>query len=467
MRRVERMREVASNPASEFKDLEAAIDFHPRLVAQNPALSLEFVINPSSLSKLALWRLGMLVAYEEAPLPLVELAVQKMLEGGRYETVLARALLTNRALASQHVKHAVWALAESHDISETRIYHRWRYEDQPLGQPTEHVERAVTRTGLVQITKDLRPSNLVNSLVPRVYLRNRVGGIEASARWVAESPLTAPEVLAYMGQLTELTMLRDTLALNRQAPGSLLAKFMGDPWVNQAILFKHENLPAATQKEIIDGGQPGKIAMLAKNPGLSCDNQMRLILSGDRTLLPKLVDNPGLCPEPARYIAALQDEALCLLLLERDDLADEVVEELMQCRHNSVQFALGRKWSAATERVWRTKGVGVRSRRRGDPEPDEAAARVPVEPKRGPPESEKVTPPEPVLRLELPELLLVATARNIDEQTLDTLAGSINAVVRLAVAAHPNTSKETRAWLANDTDVRVAKAATEAPSLPV
>lgn len=473
MTEAQRMRAVATSPDSEFNDLKAAIDYHPRLVARNPALSLELVINPAALATLSVRQLAMLVAYEEAPEPLVELAVRRVMEAPRGNGDIARALLTNRVLAAQHVKHAVWALSESRDLSETSLFHRWRYRDQPVGQPVEHVERALTRMRLVQISEGLRSSNLVNSLVPRVYLRNRVDGVEASARWVAHLPLTAPEVLAYMGQLTELSMLRDTLALHKRAPASMLTAFLGDPWVKQAIVIKHANLPATVRQGIIDAGQPAQIALLAANPGLSSDQQMQLFRSGDVTLLPTLAENPGLCPEPARYIAALHNEELCLLLVEQDELADEVVEELMQCRHDTVKYALARKWSAATERVWRKKGVGVRSRRRrGDPEPEEdphpaRGADRDNRAQRTVPESGKVTAPDALLKLDLAEQLLVATARNVDEQTLDTLGGSIDAVVRLAVAAHPNTSNETRAWLATDTDVRVARAATEAPSLPV
>lgn len=466
--------EVATDPGSSLSDLLKAARYYPRLVAQNPALSLEFVVDPGAIDRLDVSSLAMLVSVAEAPRPLIDLAARMVADASEKHFGLAQALLANRSLEEQHVKHAVWTLAEARDLNETSVYHRQRYEGQPLGSPVEHVSRVLSRSPLEWLEYEFRECDLVNSLVPRVYLRNRVGGLADSARWAAEARVTAPEVLAYLGQNQEFSMLRERLAAHPHAPGSMLAGFVGDPWAPQGAVLMHPNLPAEDRRRILAEGDPDRTRFLALNPKLSCEEQLELIRRRDVAALPGLVENPNLCPEAARYIAALHSEDLGLLLTQRNDLTDETVEELMQHPHDSVKYEVTRRWSKAVDRVWRKKRVPGRSRRRGRTrkeleEGQEPAAQDQANrgPERGDAQGDGVKIPQPVLGLALVKQLIVATSRNLEPATLDTLANSYNAVVRLAVAAHPNSADHTRAWLADDADVRVAKAAREAPSLPV
>src|SRR5690606_17062984 len=122
---------------------------------------------------------------------------------------------------------------------------------------------------------------------------------------------------------------------------------------------------------------------------------------------------------------------------------------------DGVVHAVTKKWSAAADRVWRRKGVSTRSRRRQRDEEEGSREG------RGAPYGQReytrisadgvVRVPEPVLRLSLATQLLVATSRNVGPKSLNNLAGSYDAVVRLAVAAHPITDIYTRERLAGDT----------------
>lgn len=471
--------EVAADPGSAFDDLLDAADYYPRLVARNPALSLELVVNPSAIDSLTAKDLAKLVTFEEAPSPLVELALQMVAKSTQNIQDLAQALLANRRLEPAHVKHVVWALADALDLNDTSVYHRQRYQDQKLPSPTQEVERVLCRLPLAELNYKFDDTDLVNSLVPRVYMRKRVGGMAGSAEWAAASTVTAPEVLAYLGQNKEFSMLHDKLARHARAPGSMLAAFVDHPWVTQSTVLRHPNLPAEVRQRIIQRGDPAQAAVLALNPSLTCDEQLDLIRRGIAAALPNLAETPHLCPEAARYIAALQNEELGLLLTGRTDLTDATVEELMQYPHDTVQYKVTERWNAAVERVWRKKQVPGRSRRRRrtKKEMEEAAKQNATQEPTAEAQQQQqnqnqarcdgARPPDLVPTMGLAQQLLVATSRNVDAQTLETLAGSLQAVVRLAVAAHPNASSETRAWLEEDTDVRVAAAAKVAPSLPV
>lgn len=446
----------ARDPNAEMTTLVGAATRWPREVLANPGFGLGLLVNTTPLDRLfSVDALAALVRYPEAPEVLIEAALEGLTGPRRFPQV-AFALLANPTLKPQQVERTAEAIVNASDRGAPLrdrnaaldnhallIEAGWRT---PAGKADERGAREILRErlakgelagGRVDLSA-FAPTGLLNrELGPALLSAPTSDDARRAAHVLALTPVTPPDVLDSLLDAHASPDVRVAIAENPNAYAATLERlYRVDDTNLRTQVAANPNLAAGVRQEILDAGEGAVLCGLARNPSLTGDEQLALARRDDSAVRQFLCLNPSLTGAAELEVARTADPEVARQLLRRSDLSAQTVSLLTQNSDRIVRMAAS---AYETKTAPKVKGAAR------DPLVELREALLPT--------------------ARFSHRLLAATCENAPAWLLSFLAGSEDALVRLAVAAHRGTPANTRALLAVDPDVRVARAAQEPPCL--
>jgi len=407
-----------------MSDLAQQARENPRQVVADPEFVLRLVAEPGLIQQIGPDALGQLVRLPEAPRALVQGAI------GSFETSqnvpLADALLANPELTQRQAERLNAAFDTADDRNEAARFHAKLLREEPK-EPAHYLGKAVLDHFQEFEGHPLyEATDLRNGFVLRTVLKARPDDLVA-LEWIIDFPLTPDDFLAYPHSGPGYAPLREALSRHGDALGdSLLEALSNEPGAER--IAARPNLPEAALVRLLNSTDERVVSQLATNWRLTPVQQRALFEKGGRSILRGLAGNPNLTDRIELFLAGVDDAKVSGALLQRPSLKPATIAVLKQSNWQPV---------SKVANIFRPKWDRGR--------PSDNSAEV----------LDRIASPYPYFM----ERLLVATSSNAHEVMLEALANSTDALVRLAVAVHPNSSAATKELLAGDGDVRVARAA--------
>lgn len=440
---------VARDPNADLSELGRVAAFWPREVLANPAFELALLINTTPLSLLFKPpALAALARQPDTPALLIEHALERI-ASYRPDREVIYALLSNPALAPDQLERVATAIIDTSDAGNAFADRQGALDNHALivNSPTLQAPGAPDRRPTLEILReqftrsDFRVSyiglehfaatGLVNHLMPSALLDADATLPDPELQALAASPVTPPAALERLAANASPEVQTD-LAANPNAPAGVLEKLYHNCDTRlRTRVAANANVTDAMRQSILAEANGTVLTGLARNPRLTREEESAFVERDDSTVHQFLCLNPNISEEAQVKLARRADPEVARQLLRRPNLTPAAVQAL----------------TGNPDRVVAKAAAAY--------DPQRSADRHPLVRLRGAISSAGSYH----LRL------ITATCANTPGWLLGYLGSSYDALVRLAVAAHPNTLPDTRALLARDPDLRVQRAAQEPPCL--